>query len=189
MQFPQGWKTQNTTQAVFAGSPQQDAVMQMTIAQGSPQQAAQQFASQQGLTVLQASNQNINGNAASVVAFEASADQGVVRGLVGFVGYGGATYQILGYTPAQQFNAYERVFANVIGSFSRLTDATALNVQPNKLNMIRLDRAMTLSAFNQRYPSTIPLTELAIINQVEGPGSMLAAGSYAKRVTGGTMPR
>lgn len=185
MEFPQGWKTQNTTQAVFAGSPQQDAIMQMTIAQGSPTQAAQQFASQQGLTVLQSAQQNVNGNPAALVAFEAAADQGTVRGLVGFISFGGSTYQILGYSGAQQFSQYERVFANVIGSFTRLTDPSALNAQPNHLSTVRLDRAMTLSAFNQRYPSTIPIADLAIINQVDGANSMLAAGTYAKRVSGG----
>ncbi|MEO5510509.1 MAG: M48 family metalloprotease [Longimicrobiales bacterium] len=186
LQFPQGWKTQNTTQAVFAGSPQQDAIMQMTIARGTPVQAAQQFASQQGLTILQSSRETVNGNPAAVVTFEAATQEGVVRGLVGFVGYGGSTYQILGYTGAQQFATYQRLFGAVVSSFNRLTDPAALNAQPNRLDTIRLDRAMTLAAFNTRYPSTIPMAELAIINQVEGATSTMAAGSYAKRVTGGS---
>jgi predicted Zn-dependent protease len=187
LQFPQNWKTQNTTQAVFAGSPQQDAVMQLTLAAGSPAEAARRFASQQGITVLQsAANQNIHGNNAALLEFEGAADQGTVRGIVGFIAYGGATYQILGYSTAQQFSAYHRLFESVIASFNTLTDPSALNVQPNRLDTIKLDRAMTLAAFNQRYPSTIPIAELAIINQVEGASSMLAAGSYAKRVTGGT---
>ena len=185
LQFPQGWKTQNTTQAVFAGSPQEDAVMQLTLAQGSPAQAAQQFTSQQGIRTLQANQQSINGNPGALVAFEAASDQGNVRGLVGWVQYSGSTFQILGYSGAQQFATYERVFANVIGSFTRLTDATALNVQPAKLNTVRLDRAMTLAQFNQRYPSTIPIAQLAIINQVEGANSTMASGSYGKQVVGG----
>ena len=183
--FPQGWQTQNTTQAVFAGSPQQDAVMQLTLAQGSATQAAQQFASQQGIQVLQSAQQNINGNPGAVVAFQAAQQQGTVRGLAGFVTYGGNTYQILGYSTAQRYGVYERAFANVISSFDRLTDASALNAQPRRLDTVRLDRAMTLSAFNQRYPSTIPISELAIINQVDGASSTLPAGSYGKRVTGG----
>jgi predicted Zn-dependent protease len=186
IQFPPGWKTQNTTQAVFAGSPQQDAIMQVTLAAGTPTQAAQQFASQQGLSVLQSSQQNVNGNNAALLVFEAAAEEGTVRGLVGFISYGGSTYQILGYSGAQQFGTYERVFANVVGSFTRLTDQAALNAQPNRLTTIRLDRAMTLAAFNQRYPSTIPIAELAIINQVDGANSTLPAGAYAKRVSGGT---
>ncbi len=186
MEFPQGWKTQNTTQAVFAGSPANDAVMQLTITAGTPAQAAQQFAQQQGLTVMQSAQQNVNGNPAAVVTFEAASEQGPVRGLVGFISYAGSTYQILGYSGAQQFATYQRVFGNVVGSFARLTDQAALNAQPNRLDAIKLDRAMTLNAFNQRYPSTIPLAELALINQVEGSSSTLRAGSYARRVTGGT---
>src|SRR5690242_15437533 len=48
--FPQGWQTQNGASAVVAGSPQQDAIMQLSLAgQTPPQQAAQQFLSQQGI--------------------------------------------------------------------------------------------------------------------------------------------
>ncbi len=186
LQFPQGWKTQNTTRAVFSGSPQQDAILQMTIAAGSPTQAAQQFASQQGITVMQSAQQNVNGLPAAVVTFEAVSEQGAIRGLVGFVAHGGSTYQILGYSAAQQFGSYQRLFANVVASFNRLTDQSALNAQPNRIKTIRLDRAMTLTAFNQRYPSTIPMAELAIINQVEGASSTMPAGSYGRRVSGGT---
>ena len=36
---------------------------------------------------------------------------------------------------------------------------------------------MTLAEFNRRYPSTISIEELAIINQVEGGGTRLPAGT------------
>src|SRR5690606_5762319 len=35
--FPQGWMTQNTAQAVIAASPNQDAIIQVTLASGAPQ--------------------------------------------------------------------------------------------------------------------------------------------------------
>jgi hypothetical protein len=44
---------------------------------------------------------------------------------------------------------------------------------------------MSLEQFNRQYPSTVPLQELAIINQVEDPSSPLQAGRLVKRVVGG----
>ncbi len=46
---------------------------------------------------------------------------------------------------------------------------------------------MTLEQFQARYPSSIPLAELALINGVQ-PGETLAAGRLVKRVTGGVAP-
>jgi hypothetical protein len=44
---------------------------------------------------------------------------------------------------------------------------------------------MTLNEFNQQYPSTIPITELAIINEMEHATDEIPAGRVVKRVTGG----
>ncbi len=44
---------------------------------------------------------------------------------------------------------------------------------------------MTLARFAERYPSAIPLAELAVINQVAGPDALLPAGHLAKQVVAG----
>jgi hypothetical protein len=44
---------------------------------------------------------------------------------------------------------------------------------------------MTLAQFNQAYPSTTGMTELAIINELEGPESVVPRGRTLKRVVGG----
>jgi hypothetical protein len=41
---------------------------------------------------------------------------------------------------------------------------------------------MTITRFNRDYPSTIPLEELALINQLPGPDSVMPARYPAKRV-------
>jgi predicted Zn-dependent protease len=183
MQFPQGWKTQNMTQAVVAGSPEQDAVIQFTIAQGSPQQAAERFFTQQGLQSEQVSRESINGAPAVTGYFRAQTEQGVIAGLATFIQHGNATYQLLSYTPQQRLNNYDRLFRSVAGSFRTLTDPQVLNIRPNRIDIVRIDSAMTLSQFNQRYPSAVPLKELAVINQVEDANSRLPAGSMLKRVS------
>ena len=47
---------------------------------------------------------------------------------------------------------------------------------------------MTLEQFNQQYPSTISVEQLAIINELEGPASVVPRGRTLKRVTGGRPP-
>jgi hypothetical protein len=52
------------------------------------------------------------------------------------------------------------------------------------MQVVRIDRAMTLTEFNQQHPSVISVDELALINQVEGASSSIPAGTYLKQVTG-----
>jgi len=53
------------------------------------------------------------------------------------------------------------------------------------LEVVRLDRGMTLEEFNRRFPSAIDIEELVIINQLEGPATHIPAGTLVKRVTPG----
>jgi len=184
--FPNGWKGQNLTQAVVAMSPQQDAIIQLTLAQGnSPEAAARAFLGQQGIEAGQASTQTVNGIPAVASSFQAQTEQGVIQGLAAFFTYNGRTYQVLGYSPAQRFAAYGDVFRGSLGTFAPVTDARVLNVQPNTVDVVSLPQPMSLSQFAQRYPSTIPLAEMAIVNQVEDPNSQLPSGTMLKQVTGG----
>ena len=179
--FPDGWATQNTKQVVAAQSPQQDAIIQLSLGQGSPSQAAQQFFGQQGIQSSNVSNSSINGNPAVSGYFSASTEQGQLQGIVSFVQYGNATFQLMGYTPAAKMRAYDATFRQAIGSFRQLTDQSALNVQPAKVELVRVPRRMTVAEFNSQYPSTIPVEQVAVINGVE-PGGSLEAGRMAKRV-------
>jgi predicted Zn-dependent protease len=187
--FPDGWKTQNTPTAVVAVSPQQDALVQLGLAgKASPEQAANQFLSQQGIQRGRTSNEQINGLPAVSSYFQAQADQGQVEGLVVFVSYRGTTYGILGYTPAGKLGNYDQAFRRTISSFRELNDPQAINVQPARIELVRVDQPMSLQEFNQKYPSTVPLAELAVINGLQGPNDQLRPGQTYKRVTGG-IPR
>lgn len=44
---------------------------------------------------------------------------------------------------------------------------------------------MTLATFDQQYPSVVDIEVLALINQLEDPGSGIPAGTPVKRVVGG----
>jgi predicted Zn-dependent protease len=182
IEFPQGWRTQNTPQSVNALAPQQDAVMQLTMAQGAgAEDAARRFLSQQGIRAGQGGRQNVNGSPAVISYFQAQTQQGVVSGMAAFIEYGGRIFQVLAFTPAQAFGRHEPSFRRAISSFAPVTDPSVLNVRPNRVDIVRTTRAMTLAQFNRQYPSVIPIAELAILNQVEGESTNLPAGSW-KRV-------
>ena len=186
IQFPQGWKTQNTPDAVMAGSPQQDAIIQLSLAgKTSPQQAAQQFLSQQGIKAGNTSTASVNGLPAASGYFQAETEQGAIQGLVTFLSFNGNTYGIMGYTPAGKLSTYDNVFQQTIRSFNQLRNQAALNAQPAKVELVKLTKEMTLEQFNAQYPSTISIEELAIINEVESPATAIPVGRTVKRVVGG----
>ena len=186
LQFPDGWKTQNTADAVVAASPNQDAIIQLQLAgKTAPLDAARQFLSQQGVTAGQETTQSINGLSAAASYFSAQTQEGQVEGLVTFVSYGGTTYGIIGYTAAGGLRSYDQAFRSTAGSFRQLTDPTALNVRPARIQLVKVDQPMTLAQFNQRYPSTARIEEVALINGVEGPDAALRPGQQYKRVVAG----
>ncbi len=187
--FPEGWQTQNTAEAVMAGSPNQDAIIQLAVAgKASPRDAATQFLSQQGIKAGNGSTASINGLPAASSYFQAQSDQGAIQGLATFISYGGVTYGLLSYTPAGKLSHYDQVFRQTAASFSELKDQAALSVKAAKVELVKLPKEMTLAQFNAQWPSTIPIEQLAIINEVDGAESVIPVGRTVKRVTGGQMP-
>lgn len=182
MDFPNGWRTLNQASQVAGISPEQDAVIVLTLAgQAAPASALQQFLSQQGIQPRGTSGASINGLPAASASFLAQTEQGVIGGWIAFIQHAGTTFQLLGYTPQQRLTMYDNVLRQSVGSFRTLTDPAALNVKPARVRLVRLPRPMTLTEFNQAYPSTIPLDQLALANGVE-PTTRLAAGMLVKRV-------
>lgn len=185
--LPPGWQGQNLTHAVQSVSPRRDAVLVLALSPAaSPEAAARQMSAQGGIRVLQRSAERIGGLPAVLSAFDAATESGAVRGLVAHIAHGGRVYELLGYGPIDGFAASGRDIEAALASFAPVTDRAILSVQPNRVDVIRLPRAMTLAEFARAYPSAIPIDELAVINQVQGPGSRFEAGTLVKRITTGT---
>lgn len=184
LDFPRDWRTQNFAQAVVAGSPGEDALIQLMLVPGSLQDAAENFFGQPGLTAGRRRSQTVNGLATISGALQAQTEQASLAGVATFASLDGRTYRILGYSPAARFGTYESTFRAVGSSFARLTDATALARQPRRLAIVRVPRAMTVTEFNRLNPSAIPIEELALINQMAGATAVMPAGCQAKRVVG-----
>lgn len=182
LDMPSGWKTQNMAQYVIGGSPDNDAMIQLSLVQGGRSEASDTFFAQQGLKRGRVGSEQVNGLGAIVGHFEAQTEQGVLGGIAAFITLDNNTYRLLAYTPAEKLSGYESTFTRSIHSFNRLTDRDALARQPDRLKILELPETMTLSQFNRRYPSTISLEELALINQVSGPESRMSSGTLVKQV-------
>ena len=76
--------------------------------------------------------------------FQAQTEQGVLAGLVAFVSFGGATWQLLGYTSAQKLPTYDSVFQQFMASLAPVSDPAVLDVQPSRIQLVKVDQAMSL---------------------------------------------
>ncbi len=188
--FPAEWTTQNMARQVVAVSPNEDALIQLTLAaEASAAEAADTFLAQSGIQLQRISRAPVNGLPARAAYFAATASDGTaLRGLAVFIEYGELVYKILGYTLADRWRTYAGTFQGSLGSFDRLTDSAALSAQPARLAIVRTDRTMTLAQFAERYPSTVEIEELELINGVEADDT-IDAGTLVKRVVGGTIPK
>ena len=189
IRFPQGWKTSNQKASVGAMSPREDAVVVLTLSdQRSPQAAAQQFFSQQGVVQGQSLQANLGGLPAVARVFGVQrGEAGDLQGVAAFVEHQGKIYQVLGYTLADRWRSYGDELSGSLGTFERVTDRRLLDVQPSRLDVVSIPSAMTLEEFSRRYPSTVDLRTLAIINQAD-TNTRFSAGTELKRIVGGELP-
>ncbi len=185
LDFPEGWKVVNQRQAVGAISPGEDAIVVLTLAEeSSASEAFDAFFSQEGLERGDSWRRSFR--YFRTVPAEGQQQQQIL-GLVGFVEHGGQLYRLLSYTGDDKWQGYGRTLQGSLASFRDLTDRRYLDVEPKRVRVVKLDRAMTLAEFDRRYPSTVDLQALAILNGVE-EGARLEAGQRVKRVVGGELP-
>jgi predicted Zn-dependent protease len=183
LDFPVGWRTGNQPSQVVGISSRQDAIITLTLAgTASPSQAASEFLRQQGISSLGTSTAPINGLPAAVGQFTAQTEQAVLAGYAAFIQLDEATYRILAYTPQATISSYDATFGRAIGSFRRLTDPAALAVQPARVRLVQIRSAMTITQFQQQYPSVIPTEQLSVINGAAAASTSFPAGSWLKRV-------
>jgi len=183
--FPDGWTTHNGAQAVVAVSPAKDAVIELSQApEPSADAAARAFLAQQGISSASSARISLTGGLPAVSApFAAATESGTLRGTVLFVEYGGAVYGIVGYAPEARWPTYQATAGRALQSFQQLTDAAALNVQPQRMDIVTLIRATTIAQLARERPSPAAAATLALINQVD-LDTPFAAGRLVKWVVG-----
>jgi predicted Zn-dependent protease len=183
-EFPPGWQKTNTKQGVVGISPDQDAIIQITLTDSpSIEAAANEFFSQQGLSAGSPRTGEINGLPEITGDFAVATDQGVFLGQATFLRHEGIVYQLLGYSVEQYWSGYRSIITDSVRSFHRLNDQKMLSVQPLRVRIVTLDEAMTFEDFTRRYPSAISIETLMLINRAS-LDEQLRAGRKLKQVVG-----
>ncbi len=181
--FPEGWKTQNLPQAVVGVSPNQDAAVQLGITSAkSPDQAAQMFVRMQNVRSSPFSRTTVNSVPAVSANFQAVEGETQVEGTIAFLEHQGRTFQLLGYAPMGRLAANQAPLERSLNSFGP-ADPADLDVQPARIEVVKLEQPMTLEQFNQQYPSSIELERLALMNGFK-PGETIPSATSLKRVVG-----
>jgi len=188
MTFPQGWTTSNAKQSVVAMSPEKDAAVELAVAkQQTADAAAQVFLSQRGFTSGYPVRTSVGGLSAVSAAFAAVTENGTLRGTALFVEHGGAVYRLVGYAAEARWPAVQATAERALQSFARLTDPVALAVQPQRLDIVRVDQRTTIEDLARKRPSPLPAATLALVNQVE-PQTPLEPGRLVKWIVGPPLP-
>jgi predicted Zn-dependent protease len=182
--FPEGWQTANQPGGVAGLSSAQDAMVEISLAQGSPDSIARQVFGGEGVQSANVGRETIGGQPAVSGDFQKQGEQAVIRGRATFLSYGGRTYALVGYTSAAQWSKYQNLIHNALSSFRPVSDPAVLNVQPRRIKIEKLPRAMTLADLQRSAPSKATLAELSLINRQDST-TTLPAGRLVKRIVGG----
>jgi len=149
--------------------------------------AAQAFIAQAGISGGAPRSAAVHGLPSVSVQFAATTEQGTLRGFATYIEHDEAVFQLLAFAPDARWGAYDREVRSSFSSFSELTDPGALRVQPLRLQIVTLDRSMTVRQFYRRYPSKVPVETVALLNGVT-VDETVPRGTVVKRVVGGPLP-
>lgn len=182
---PGGWQRQNAPSQVVMVEPNQAAAVIFQAAQGdSPSAAADAFAGQQGVTVLERTGVRIAGNSGVRTVIRMPADGGNQIVVSTFFAYGGGQWVFHGLCAESGYSTWRIMLSAPADGFAELNDPALINVQPVRIKVVEAPRAGPFRQIAAEYP--IPenglvgdLAGLAILNGVELDTS-IAAGQLLK---------
>ena len=173
--FPDGWKLENSPMQVSITPPDQKALMLFTMSsQKTLESAVDTTIAQYKLTLQDSKKTTVNGLQAIVIQCkQVSQDQStgatqtnIVRSY--FISHGGLIYVFHGVSAETDFVTYGSIMNSSMTTFSDLTDASKINVKPKKVEIVKVQRAGTLSdAFAYYRVPQKQYNELALLNDVE----------------------
>ncbi len=179
--FPRGWRTQNGADAVAAQSPEQDALVLLEGQgpTGDPGDAAQRFAQQNGLELLDVRRLRIGGLEALHALARARTQQGEVGLDLTWIAHPRATFRITGLAPVQRFDAWARTFESTARSFRPLTEAERGSITELRLRVVAARAGERLSTLTDRTGNAWSVAETAVANGLPADVS-LGAGAPVK---------
>ncbi len=188
LDFPQGWRTANSKQAVQALSSQEDALLVLTLGEGAtPLAGLRSFLAEEGMQGGTISEAPVNGIPAAAADFRFTSSDGTLDGRVVFLQHRGTLLRFLGYAPSSAWPARRGAVRASLESFRPLTDRRFLDVQPARLKVLTLPRSASLSWVLEQEGASHRMEEVRRLNRLEG-NPPLPAGHMLKIPVGGALP-
>jgi predicted Zn-dependent protease len=185
--FPAGWKLENTPAQINMAPADQKALMIFTMSSEKTLQAAADSTIRQlGLTLVESKKTTVNGfQAIASVSKQIQQDQSTGTTstnmiLSYFIEYNGYNYVFHGVSAEADYSTYMSPFETSMKSFSALTDASKINVNPKKILIKKVFRTGTLAnAFTYYGVKQDKMAELALLNELDLT-SQVQAGKLIK---------
>lgn len=179
--FPAGWKTQNTPTAVVGGAPGRDALVRVEF-QGNdpdPRAAAEQFAAQNQVRLEGLRAMTIGGYRAARARSVVETRNGQLGLDLTWVAQPRGTFRIMGLAPAPRFADYADSFAAVATSYRGLTAEDRQRVTGLRLKVVAGKAGESLPALATRTGNRWTPEVTAIANGL-APGASLPGNRPVK---------
>lgn len=180
---PTDWQYQNSPVQFQMAPKDGKAMVILNVGQGDTPQAASESALENyKLTLVERSNETVNGLPAVRMIAEQVAEQNTLRIQAYFIEHENLVYALMGVTTAADFNTYIPSFNNVMTNFKNLTDQEKLNRKPKRVHIESVKSTGTLSQALRAY--NMPqdkLNELSILNGMQ-LDDQVTAGTLIKVV-------
>ncbi|HMP31409.1 MAG TPA: peptidase M48, partial [Saprospiraceae bacterium] len=173
---PANWNKLNSPQSVQMAPQDGKALMRLTLAPGTdPNTAAQNFAKDNGLNVIESSTNPVNGLQTVAIMGEIvpQAQQGQQASpplsiIAYFYKYQNLIYQMIGVSAKTDFNTHANTFRTTLNSFKELTDQSKINILPTRIKIVNARRNYTLQEVLQDYGMLqSKFNELALLNGMQ----------------------
>lgn len=174
--IPTGWKHINSPAQFQMASPDQKALMILTLApEKTLSEAANNFVTKNKLKPISQQNTQINGLSAIVQVADQVAEQQqqaqqaqTVRIATTYIEYNGMIYMMHGVSEVNDFRTYDNTFGNTMKNFRVLTDPSKINVKPERVKIQTTYSEATLGELLKGYGTPEKrLKELSILNGME----------------------
>ncbi|MCU0473323.1 MAG: M48 family metalloprotease [Bacteroidales bacterium] len=173
--FPSGWKLENTPLQVAISPTDGKALMLFTLSrQKTLQAAADTTLAQIGLTLQNSNKSTVNGMPAivtlskQVTKDQSTGAESTNEVLSYFISYDNMIYVFHGVSAEADFNTLSGTLESSMKSFSKLTDASKINVKPIRLHVKAVQSTGTLAdAFTYYGIPETKKAELALLNNME----------------------
>ncbi len=181
LRFPRGWKFDNQNSAVFAVSPELDAMVMFGFAGkgDDPEAIARTMAEEHGEHVGKGTSVRIGELAGYRAKGELDTPLGRVKGEVTYVAFDGFVYRLVGGVERGSPGKYAGIFRNFARSFRRLTEQDREQISELRLRVAIAQEGESLRTLGRRVGNEWDPNETAVVNGLHIAKS-LAAGQLVK---------